>query len=123
MVDAENRVTTSLLSGLRYTKDNRLLPVGFDKSRASADVAVQGDALTDADFHGGGDSVRFDIDTGRASGPLVVRADLRFQPIGYRWAQNLKDYDAVEPRTFVRYYESTAAQSATEIATAASSRN
>jgi hypothetical protein len=118
MIDADSRVTTSLLSGLSYAKDNRLLPAGFDKRRVSADVAVQGDALADADFVGGGDSVRFDIDTGASSGKLEVHAVLKFQPIAYRWVQNLKSYDASEPRRFVGYYESTAVQSAAEIATA-----
>lgn len=118
MVDVSGRVTTSLLSGLRFAKDNRLLPRGFDKARATEDVAVRGDAAGDADFTAGGDSVRFDVETGTASGPLTVKAELRFQPIGYRWAQNLKQYDAPEPRTFVGYYDSTASQSATEIATA-----
>ena len=121
IVDANGRVTTSLLSGLRFAKDNRLLPRGFDKARAPEDVLVRGDAAGDADFAGGGDSVRFDIETGTASGPLAVKAELRFQSIGYRWAQNLKQYDAPETRTFVGYYESTAAQSAVEVATASGS--
>ena len=94
MVDGTGRVTTSLLRALRFAKDNRLLPTGFDKARASEDVAVRGDASTDADFVGGGDSVRFDVDAGTPGGPLTVDAELRFQPIGYRWAQNLKQYDA-----------------------------
>jgi hypothetical protein len=121
MVDSENRVTTSLLSGLRYVKDNRLLPAGFDKRRAGADIAVQGDASMDPDFAAGGDSVRFDVDVGTSSGPLDVRATLMFQPIGHRWAQNLKPYDAPESRVFSGYYERTAAQSATEIARASAS--
>ena len=123
MVDSENHVTTSLLSGLRYVKDNRLLPAGFDKNRASADIAVQGDASTDPDFAAGGDSVRFDVDVGTSSGPLDVRATLMFQPIAHRWAQNLKLYDAPEPRIFISYYEGTAAQSATEVARASASGN
>ena len=32
-------------SALRYVKDNRLLPEGFDKRSAPKDVAVHGDAL------------------------------------------------------------------------------
>lgn len=121
MVDVDGRVTTSLLSGLRFAKDNRLLPRGFDKARATDDVAVRGDAAGDADFSGGADSVHFDVDTGTSTGPITVKAELQFQSIGYRWAQNLKQYDAPEPRTFVRYYESTAAQSATEVASASGS--
>ena len=50
MVDVKGTPTTGLLHGVRYVKDNRLLPRGFDKSTASADVAVHGAAATDADF-------------------------------------------------------------------------
>ena len=38
----------------------------------------------------------------RAAGPFRVEASLRYQPIAYRWAQNLKAYDAPEPQRFVR---------------------
>src|SRR5262249_27458992 len=57
MVDARGRVTTGLLSAIRYAKDNRLLPRGFDKSAAADDYAVRGDARDDPDFQGGGDRV------------------------------------------------------------------
>ena len=33
--------------------------------------------------------------------PATVEVELRYQPIGYRWAQNLAAYDAPEPRKFV----------------------
>jgi hypothetical protein len=48
-------------------------------------------------------------------------ARVRFQTIAYRWAQNLRQFDAAEPRTFIGYYDSTASQSATEIASASAS--
>ena len=57
MLDARGRVTTGLLSAVRYGKDNRLLPRGFDKATAAPDCAVQGDAQDDPDFQGGGDRV------------------------------------------------------------------
>jgi hypothetical protein len=112
MADARGSLTTGLLSGARYLKDNRLLPRGFNKATATADVAVHGAAATDEDFVGGGDRVRYAIDTGGAAGPLTVTARLWFQPIAYRWAANLRSYDAPEPRRFVRYYESMASVSA-----------
>jgi hypothetical protein len=34
-----------------------------------------------------------------------VQAELLYQPIGYRWANNLKKYDAAEPRRFNSYYD------------------
>ena len=44
--------------------------------------------------------------------PYQVEAELWYQPIGYRWAMNLKSYDAEEPRRFVGYYEAMASASA-----------
>ena len=41
MIDAQGAVTTGLLKGVRFVKDNRLLPRGFDKAAAPADIAVQ----------------------------------------------------------------------------------
>lgn len=111
MADSAGRVTTGLLRATRYIKDNRLLPRGFDKGSADADIAVAGEALEDADFEGGGDRVRYSIPTGGASGPFRVEAAVCFQPVGYRWAMNLGDYDAEEPRRFVGYYKSAAAAS------------
>jgi hypothetical protein len=39
---------------------------------------------------------------------MRIEAELRFQAIGFRWAQNLKKYDAAEPRRFVGYYDAMA---------------
>ena len=61
MGDTEGKVTTSLLSGAGYLKDNRLLPIGFEKSSASSDIAVQGQAADDEDFQGGGDLISYTI--------------------------------------------------------------
>lgn len=118
MVDRNGRPTTGLLSAVRYEKDNRLLPRGFDKTTADEEVAVQGAARTDADFLGGGDRLRYSIPVA-AQGPLRLEAELWFQPISYRWAENLRPYDAFEPRRFVRYYEAMSAGSGVRLARAA----
>ena len=47
--------TTGLLQAVGYVKDNRLLPRGFDKATAVPDIAVQGEAASDASFTGAGD--------------------------------------------------------------------
>jgi hypothetical protein len=112
MVDSQGAVTTGLLSAVQYTKDNRILPRGFDKATAHPDIAVYGRANEDPDFRGGTDQVRYSIDPGKAEGPFQVEAELWFQPISYRWAQNLRPYDAPETRRFVSYYESMASSSA-----------
>ena len=120
MVDANGRPTTGLLTALRYIKDNRLLPRGFDKHAASDEIAVHGAALEDPDFVGGGDRLHYRIDLGpHAAGPLHVAVELLYQSIGYRWANNLRAYDTPETRRFTRYYEDSAVGSAKRLASAA----
>ena len=115
IADANGRVTTGLLAAVQYVKDNRLLPRGFDKRTAEADVAVHGGALDDPDFVGAADRVRYSASIANAQGPFVVEAELLYQPIGYRWANNLKAYGKdPEPRRFTGYYDQmTAAATAT----------
>jgi hypothetical protein len=111
LCDHDGRVTTGLLTGLRFIKDNRLLPHGFDKRTAEEKVAVHGGAETDADFGEGGDTIRYSVAIGDGQGPFLVEAELWYQPIAYRWAMNLKPYDALEPRRFVGYYQAAASAS------------
>lgn len=118
LADPRGNVTTGLLRAVGYTKDNRILPRGFAKADAEQAIAVHGGASTDDDFTGGSDRVRYVVDLRGAGGPFTVEAELWYQPIGYRWAHNLADYDAEEPARFVRYYDSMAAASATPIAEA-----
>jgi hypothetical protein len=114
--DWRGRVTTGLLFGASYAKDNRLLPRGFYKEQAGPDIAVRGDAGVDADFDNGGDRVRYSLAVGSAPRPLTVRVALRFQPIGFRWARNLAGRGAPETERFVRYFDSMSRVSSTLIA-------
>jgi hypothetical protein len=117
MVDRRDAVTTGLLNGVRFAKDNRLLPHGFDKATAEAEIAVQGAAAADADFVGGGDRVRYRVALeASADSALTVEAELLYQSIGYRWAENLRGYDAEEPQRFTRYFAESAAASASSLA-------
>jgi hypothetical protein len=118
MSDPAGAPTTGLLTAVRYLKDNRLLPRGFNKATADAWTQVVGGAVEDADFTAGGDRVRYSIDTANAQGPFQLDVELRFQPIGFRWAQNLRPYDAPEPKRFLQYYESMSAGVAETIAAA-----
>jgi hypothetical protein len=120
MGDERGRVTTGLLSAVRYLKDNRLLPRGLDKRAAAEDFAVQGDARDDPDFQGGGDHIIYRPQLPpRAVGPFRVDVALEYQPIGFRWAHNLEGYRAaVEPARFVGYYEAMSSGSATILAAA-----
>jgi len=122
MVGANGVLTTGLLTAVRYIKDNRLLPNGFDKRTATPDIAVHGDAENDADFGAGGDTIRYSVPTGGAQGPFQVEAEVWYQPIAFRWAMNLKPYEAMEPKRFVGYYESTAAASGVMLAHVSAAR-
>jgi hypothetical protein len=100
----EDEVTTVLLSAVRYIKDNRLLPEGFDKATAGEDIAVNGFAVEDGDFVGGSDCLNYSVLVKEHKGPFQVSVELWYQPIGYRWAQNLKQQNAAEIDRFVSYY-------------------
>lgn len=104
LADENGAVTTVLLSGVRYAKDNRILPDGFDKDTADEDVAVLGRAAEDADFAGGGDRVRYTVPIDPGRGPFRVRAELWYQPISFRWARNLDDRPTAEGARFLGYY-------------------
>jgi hypothetical protein len=43
---------------------------------------------------------------------------LLYQPIGFRWANNLKTYQASEPRRFTEYYDSMASGASAVLARA-----
>lgn len=114
----EGAVTTVLLTATRYLKDNRLLPDGFDKAGADADIAVRGGAFDDAEFLGGGHRVLYAVDLAGARGPFQVEAELWYQPVGYRWAHNLEQLDTAEARRFLPYYNAVSKRSAAVLARA-----
>jgi hypothetical protein len=116
MHDPQGAVTTGLLTAISYTKDNRILPRGFDKATAEKDIAVLGAAASDPAFVGGSSRTRYSIDVARARGPFRVDAELWYQPIGFRWAQNLRLQPAAETNRFVAYYEAMAHVSGTTLA-------
>ena len=118
MRDLTGQPTTGLLSATGFVKDNRLLPRGFDKSTANEWISVVGAAAQDVDFAAAGDRVRYVIDPGKAQGPFQIDAELRFQVIAFRWAENLRPYASEETRKFVTYYESMASASSEVLASA-----
>jgi hypothetical protein len=116
MSDPNGKPTTALLTAIGYLKDNRLLPHGFDKATAEKEIAVRGDAEKDESFKAGGHAIRYSVAFGDAQGPFQMEAELWYQPIAFRWAMNLKPYDAMETKRFVNYYESMASGSGVMLA-------
>ena len=53
-----------------------------------------------------------------AQGPFQVDAELWYQPTGFRWANNLRKYDAPEPKRFIGYWDSMASTSGVLVAKA-----
>ena len=116
MAAPDNSVTTGLLKAVRYVKDNRILPAGFDKSTADHDIAVNGAAEKDDNFQAAGDRITYRVNVEGADGPFNVQAELYYQSIGYRWAQNLQEENAAEIDRFVSYYDSMAGGSSAILA-------
>lgn len=101
-------VTYTLLRGKEYLKDNRLLPIGFNKLNAPSDIQVVGDALSDADFIGGSDEIRYRIDN-LPAGSYTVKAELVYQTLAHGFAQDLFN-DTVTPEVldFKTMYDAAA---------------
>src|SRR5205814_4333734 len=75
MVGTNNMPTTGLLTAVRFIKDNRLLPKGFNKNPGDARIAPQGGAVNDADFAPGGDKIVYSPPGGDPQGPLPVEME------------------------------------------------
>ncbi len=111
MANPQGEVTTGLIEAIRFIKDNRVLPKGFDKSTAPEDIAVQGRGAEDEDFTGATDEIEYLVPIHPDRGPFSIQAELIYQPIGFRWAQNLKEQQAKEIDRFVGYFNSMADRS------------
>jgi hypothetical protein len=106
MEDTDGAITYTLMRAARYRKDNRLLPRGFDKGVASADIAVYGLAAQDESFVGGGDRITYEVPVPKGSGPYMFTAELLYTSVSYNFMQDLKA-DAGLPLVarFAGYYD------------------
>ncbi|MDD2761414.1 MAG: DUF642 domain-containing protein [Methylomonas sp.] len=95
MGNNEGEVTYTLLRGKEYLKDNRILPPGFNKANAPADVRVVGSALSDSNFIGGSDQISYQIG-GLPVGNYSVKAELVYQTLSRAFAEDLFS-DTVTP--------------------------
>lgn len=105
MEDLGGAVTYSLLSAAAYAKDNRLLPRGFEKATADADIAPAGLAAVDDDFVAGGDRVTYETAVMDGAGPFTVTASLYYQSIGFRFLEDLRQDTSPEGDAFLSYYD------------------
>jgi len=104
MQNSDGEVTYTLLRASSYAKDNRLLPVGIDKENLPADIAVYGLATQDADFIGGSDLVRYEVDTSGYQGPFTVSVELLYETLSYRFVQDLLQDKTELTERFGAYY-------------------
>ena len=116
--DAQGQVTTGLLRATTYLKDNRILPKGFDKAKAASDVVVRGEALADGDFVGGSDRVGLSVVLPKDVVPVSISVELLYEPIGYRWAENLRVVGSAESTRFSRGRDAMRARSFQRLAVA-----
>ena len=107
MIDSDKKVTYTLLRGQTYVKDNRLLPVGFDKATAGKDFAVAGTALADANFDSGSDQVSYQINLNGHGGPYTVKAEVLFQSLSYRSTMDLARENTEAVRTYMAQHNNT----------------
>jgi hypothetical protein len=119
--DGESRPTTGLLTAVQYLKDNRLLPRGFDKATADAQIGVFGAARSDETFSGGSDRIRYRVSSANGRRWARIEVELIYQPIGYRWAHNLGGYVSGETARFLQFFRALESSTATIVASATTS--
>lgn len=96
MADSDGKVTYTLLRAASFLKDNRLLPRGFNKDTAAADIKVYGRAAADKNFTGQGDIITYKVRLKKSSAG-VIQAELLYSPISPSFIMDLAK-DAADPQ-------------------------
>lgn len=104
MTNSDGAVTYTLMRAATYVKDNRLLPNGTDKASLPTKVAVYGVASQDPNFIGGGDLITYQIDVSGTQGPYTFSAELLYEPLSYRFIQDMFLDETAEIEQFAGYY-------------------
>jgi hypothetical protein len=99
-------VTYTLLRAMDYKKDNRILPDGFDKATAHSDIKVSGVALSDTDFVGGSDTIKYSIRDLKESS-YNVDVQLLYQTLSYPFAQDLFEDSSSEVTSFKSMFDTS----------------
>jgi hypothetical protein len=107
MRDTDGAVTYTLLRAAEYVKDNRLLPAGFDQTSANEEIAVHGEAARDDDFIGGSDRLTYVVDVQGHCGPFALTAEFLYQPVGYRFAEDLRRDPTPQVARFSTFLDAT----------------
>ncbi|MFT7880016.1 MAG: hypothetical protein ABXS91_06425 [Sulfurimonas sp.] len=116
MQNSLGEVTYTLLRGMSYLKDNRILPLGFDKATAHSDIKVHGNATSDNNFVGGSDTITYRI-SGLTDTQYTIDTELLYQTLAYSWAQDLFSDSSSEVATFKGMFE-TSSMKTSQIASA-----
>ena len=107
--DSEGTPTYTLSRAARWLVDDRLLPQGWSSEHPEAGRTAPVGLGEDTDFRAGRDRVTYELELGqgtdRPSGSLTVEAELCYQTLSARWADELFQYDTPEVRAFQRMYE------------------
>lgn len=103
LADADGAPEWRLTRGARWLKDNRVLPRGWDPAHPEMDWMAPAGVGNDPDYEGPGDRVRYEV-VG-VQGPVRVEAELVFQPLSTRWAEELFATDTPEARAFEQMWQ------------------
>lgn len=106
MQNTDGQVTHTLLRAADYAKDNRIVPLGFDKNNVPNDVAVKGRALNDANFNLGSDIISYEFEVSD-NAPLNIEVALNYQTLSYGHLQDMFKEAEVLPEVaaFKRHFE------------------
>jgi len=107
MADSDGKVTYTLLRAASFLKDNRLLPQGFNKAKAVADIRVYGRAEADKNFTGQGDKITYKVKLEKSSSGFIL-AELLYSPVSPAFIMDLKK-DAADPQVkkFIKRWQET----------------
>lgn len=96
MGDSDGKQTFTLLRALKYLKDNRIVPQGFDIQAAPEAVRPTRDAQSDKSFQGGSDVVAYQV-KGLSGNHYTVAAALEYQTVSFGFLKDLyRDADLPE---------------------------
>jgi hypothetical protein len=105
MKNSDGQVTYTLVRAAGFLKDNRLLPQGANKAQLPSDIAVYGQAAADANFVGGSDLVTYQVNVTGAQGPFTINAELLYDPLTYRFIQDMVSDRTSLTERFNGYYQ------------------